>query len=113
MRQHASMLTGFIGLLATLSSTFLKAAEPSAGEPKVVLIELEDPSHEVMVYPAGRALKEPAALNRVLKPGDRIETGSRSRAAIRFGALTPFRMAPNSRVQIPDDSKRSRLFDLL
>src|SRR5690349_6960875 len=100
MRQHASMLTGLIGLIASLSSTLLKAAEPSAAAPKVVLIELEDPTHEVMVYPAGGALKEPAVLNRILKPGDRIETGSRSRAAIRFGALTPFRVAPNSRVQI-------------
>ncbi|HUR44282.1 MAG TPA: hypothetical protein VMZ27_00305, partial [Candidatus Saccharimonadales bacterium] len=113
MRQNAFLLPRLFAALALLGGASVQAADirvPTAG---VLLIELEDPNHEVMVFPAGGTLKEPATLNRVLKPGDRLQTGSRSRATIRLRDLTPFRVRPNALVEVPDDSVRSRILNVL
>ncbi len=113
MRQNASMLTRLFALAAIVVGLSVNGADAPLVTGNVVLIELEDPKHEVIIFPAGGALKEPAMLNRILNPGDRLETGGHSRATLRFGGLTPFRVAPNSRVLIPPDSKRTSILDIL
>src|SRR5436305_6078323 len=114
MRQNASLLPRLFALMAILGGASVEGADREAGTPiAVVLIELEDPNHEVMVFPAGGTLKESATLNRVLKPGDRLQTGSRSRATIRLRDLTPIRVGPNTTLKVPGDSGGSRILDML
>jgi Tfp pilus assembly protein PilF len=114
MRQNASLLPRLFALMAMLGGVSVEGADTRVGTPSgVVLIELEDPNHEVMVFPAGGTLKESATLNRVLKPGDRLQTGSRSRATIRLRDLTPFRVRPNTLLEVPGDSIGSRILDVL
>src|SRR5947207_11406967 len=109
MRRNPFMLPRLVAIMAILGAASLEGADSRVTTSGAVLIELEDPNHEVMVFPAGGTLKEPATLNRVLKPGDRLQTGGRSRATIRLTDLTPFRVRPNTLLEVPNESMRSRI----
>src|SRR5262245_25549145 len=81
-----------------LAGQILRAAEPSSGgETNTVVLTLEG---KVEISPLGSGNWVAAATNQVLKIGDQIRTGFRSRALLRLSDLTLLKMNQLTTLQI-------------
>ena len=78
------------------------------------LLEIE--GQRVEVLRAGATAWDPASIKppySVLKPGDQLRTGERSRAVVRWHDLTVLRVNELSRLQIPAEEKKKSGFNFL
>src|SRR5438093_7426353 len=77
---------------------------------QVTIVEVEG---KVQISRAGSPQWDPAYTNQVLMAGDRIRTLERSRASLRLGNQSPFRLDERSVMQIPAAPGKRGRSDLL
>jgi len=100
--------------LAARGERLMAQSGSASNAAPITLTEIE--GQKVEVLRAGATAWDPASTKppyNVLKPGDQLRTGERSRAVVRWHDLTVLRVGELSRLQIPAEEKKRSAFNFL